>query len=184
MLGRHNQENVLFACTAAAALGVSAASAAASLPHFMGLEHRMERVGSLAGRLWINDSKATNVHASQAAVSSMEMPYVLILGGSDKGERFKQLRFGVQPPKAIVAYGETAEYIMADLTDFQPVAVAEFHAACRRAHELAAPGEAVLLSPACASFDQFSNFGARGKAFKQLFVQLHTSHRKGVPHAN
>jgi len=166
LLGRHNQENVLFACVAVASLGVPDTSVAASLPGFKGLEHRMERVGTVAGRLWINDSKATNVHACQAAVRSMDMPYVLIMGGCDKGERFDSLGFGDRPPRAIVAYGATAPAIVEDLARFKPEQVHLFRDACLRAQALAAPGEAVLLSPACASLDQFDNFGQRCKGFR------------------
>ncbi|CAM2006224.1 UDP-N-acetylmuramoyl-L-alanine--D-glutamate ligase [Acanthopleuribacter pedis] len=170
-----NRTNALFACVVARALGLDGASIRAALASFAGLEHRMERVGTVANRLWINDTKATNVHAAQAGIDAMQGKYVLILGGSDKGERFDGLKLAQNPPQHIVAYGETAPSICADLADFQPVRVDAFDAACREAHRLAAPDSVVLLSPACASFDQFQSFVHRGLRFKQLFSQIDSS---------
>ena len=172
LMGRHNRENILFACVIARELGLSAAQVETSLAGFRGLEHRMEWVGEHQGRLWINDSKATNLHACQAAVTAMVRPYVLIMGGCDKGDRFSQLSLAGNPPLAIVAYGDTAGKICEDLADYQPRKVVGFEHACGLAHDLAGEGGAVLLAPACASFDQFANFGERGKAFKLLFKTM------------
>ena len=170
LIGRHNRRNALFAAAAAALEGLESPAIAAAFASFKGLEHRMEAVGEWEGRLWINDSKATNTHATQAAVNAMEQPYVLILGGCDKGERFN---LNLSPaPRAIVAYGETAALVLEDLADHDPIHVHDFSAACRRAHQLAQPGDAVLLAPACASFDQFPNFMARGHRFKEIFREL------------
>jgi len=175
LLGEHNRSNALFACAAAAAFGVEGAAASTALAEFRGLEHRMERVGEADGRLWINDSKATNCHAAQAAIDGMDRPYALIMGGSDKGERFTALDFSARPPQAIVAYGETAPKIRQDLAAREPVHEPDFRQACLAAHRLAPPHGAVLLAPACASFDQFPNFKARGAAFKQLFQEVASS---------
>ncbi len=171
LLGRHNHANVLFACAAVAFLGMSADEVAAVLPSFKGLEHRMEPVGTYQGRLWINDSKATNGHACQAAVDALDQPYVLVMGGSDKGERFGALDLTRNPPRAIVAYGQTAPMILEDLASYGPEHVHLFREAVLRAHQLAEPGWAVLLSPACASFDQFDNYGHRGRVFRALFKE-------------
>lgn len=171
ILGKHNRANTLFACAVAHHLGVPAATVSKVLPDFNGLEHRMEVVGTWQGRLWINDTKATNVHAAQAAVDALDQPYVLILGGCDKGERFKHLSLTDNPPLAIVAYGETAPKIIEDLQPRPIEHVHLFKDAVLRGHELAGEGAALLLAPACASFDQFENFAMRGKVFKQIFKE-------------
>lgn len=171
LLGLHNRTNALFAMAALARLGVAADLVAEALPHFTGLEHRLETVGELAGRIWINDTKATNVHAAGAVIDAMERDYVLILGGYDKGEDFGALTFD-REPVATVAYGDTAARIQAALPHLHIEIVPEFAAACRRAHQLAQPGQIVLLAPACASFDQFDNYTLRGHAFKALFREM------------
>lgn len=170
LLAGPNRNNALFACAVARELGLEPAAIRAGLASFQGLAHRMERLGLWQDRLWINDSKATNVHAAQAGIDAQSGKYVLILGGSDKGERFDGLKLAQNPPQHIVAYGETAPKICADLAGFNPVRVDAFDAACFEAHRLAQPGEVVLLSPACASFDQFQSFAHRGDRFKQLFA--------------
>lgn len=172
LLGDHNRQNALFSCLAATYFGLSSDQVAQAIATFQGLPHRLERLGEWEGRIWINDSKATNVHATQAAVTAMEQPYVLILGGCDKGERFDSLNLETRPPKAIVAYGETGPAICQDLAAFKPVYIADFEAACRQAHQLASSGDAVLLAPACASFDQFTSYTHRGDSFRNLFHQL------------
>ena len=170
--GIHNLTNTLFACIVADRLGLSADQVAASLPSFRGLEHRMEAVGEFEGRRWINDTKATNVHACQAAIDAMDEPYVLILGGCDKGDRFHELDFSRHRPRALITYGDTAPKIQEDLQYLDPIHIHAFKDACLEAHRRAEPGDVVLLAPACASFDQFDNFAARGTYFKQLFREL------------
>lgn len=172
LLGGHNDMNALYACLAAVYFGLSAKQVTQAMKDFRGLPHRLERLGECKGRLWINDSKATNVHATQAAVAAMRQPYVLILGGCDKGERFSELELDQNPPKAIVAYGETGPVICEDLAWAKPHLVPSFEEACIQAHQLAGAGDAVLLAPACASFDQFKSFTHRGEAFRHLFQQL------------
>ena len=172
LLGAHNRLNGLFTCVAAWRMGVPAEVAAQALQSFRALEHRLESVGFYEGRHWINDSKATNGQATQAAVDAMVGPYALILGGCDKGERFRDLDFSRNSPKAVVAYGETAPLICEDLAFLHPVHVHRFEDACLKAHELAGSGSAVLLAPACASFDQFGNFAERGTAFKAIFRRM------------
>ena len=170
--GSHNRTNALFACAVAEWLGVSQQDAARAMSSFPGLEHRMEIVGMVEGRHWINDSKATNVHATQAALASMTGDYVLILGGCDKGERFESLDFSGRPPKAVIAYGETAPLIAEDLAAFGVIQIPRFEDACRRGHRLAGSGGTLLLAPACASFDQFENYTERGRSFKNLFSRI------------
>ncbi|HEY0780073.1 MAG TPA: UDP-N-acetylmuramoyl-L-alanine--D-glutamate ligase [Gemmatirosa sp.] len=176
LLGDHNVANAL-----AAALAVSVADAAHrtsdararmadALRTFRALPNRMEVVGTFAGVTWINDSKATNVSSTRVALDGMRQPYVLLLGGRHKGEPYTMLaepfaRHG----RAILAYGEAAPIVAQDLDGLAPVEVlgSDFDAVCARARALAAPGEAVLLSPACSSFDMFANYEARGIAFRE-----------------
>jgi len=172
LLGTHNLTNLLFACVAAKACGVAAEKIGRYLSSFQGLEHRLEVVGQYQGRTWINDSKATNTASTQVAVAAMSEPYVLILGGSDKGADFSELDLATNPPIKIVAYGDTAPKIARDLENHSPQIVGNFGEACLEAHDAGSQGCIVLLSPACASFDQFTNYMERGRAFKAVFRDL------------
>jgi UDP-N-acetylmuramoylalanine--D-glutamate ligase len=144
---------------------------AGALRAFRALPNRMEVVGRFGGVTWINDSKATNVSSTLVAVAGMRQPYVLLLGGRHKGEPYTALaepfaRYG----RGVLAYGEAAPTIARDLGGLAPVEVlgADFAEVCARARALARPGDAVLLSPACSSFDMFVNYEARGAAFRAL----------------
>jgi UDP-N-acetylmuramoylalanine--D-glutamate ligase len=120
--------------------------------------------------LWINDSKATNVSAARVALQAMTRPYVVIMGGHPKGESFTPLAGAIgERCRAAVAYGEAAPAIERELSGAVELeTVSSFDDAVRRAAELARPGDAVLLSPACASFDQFSSYVERGERFRNL----------------
>ena len=138
------------------------------------LHHRLESVGVLAGVEWINDSKATNVSSTLVAVQGMRRPYVLLLGGRHKGEPYTALaepfrRFG----KRVLAYGEAAPIIERDLGALVPVERmgSAFDEVVARARALTEPGDAVLLSPACSSYDMFNNYEERGAAFRQLAAE-------------
>lgn len=172
LLGQHNLSNLLFSCVAAKAVGIDAERVREALGSFRGLEHRLEIVGQHDGRTWINDSKATNIASTQVAVAAMAESYVLILGGSDKGADFSELDLSQNPPTHIVAYGQTAPKIARDLAPYAPRIVADFGEACRTAHALGQAGSTILLSPACASFDQFANFMERGRTFKSIFRDM------------
>ena len=168
LLGDHNVANALAAALAVRAAGVASRAVAAGLETFAAPPHRLEPVGTVDGVQWINDSKATNVAATAVALRAMIRPYVLILGGRPKGERFDVLEPGTRC-RGVVAYGEAADRIFEELGPAVPVQVVEgFDAAVARARDLATPGDAVLLSPACASFDQFGGFAERGQRFRQL----------------
>jgi UDP-N-acetylmuramoylalanine--D-glutamate ligase len=180
LLGDHNVANAL-----AAALAVSVAddahatpearrAIAAGLGSFHALSHRLEPVGEFGGVLWVNDSKATNVSSTLVAVDGMTRPYVLLLGGRHKGEPYTALaapfeRLG----KRVLAYGEAAPLIERDLGPLVPVERLgrSFEEVIARARALAAPGDAVLLSPACSSFDMFANYEERGATFRRLAVE-------------
>jgi UDP-N-acetylmuramoylalanine--D-glutamate ligase len=170
LLGQHNVANALAAALAAASAGVPRESIARALRGFRGLPHRLESVGEVRGVRWINDSKATNVASTLVALRAVERPFVLIAGGRHKGEPYTPLGSALTGRcRAIVAYGEARALIRADLSPYAPVEEVErFDAAVARAAGLARSGEAVLLSPACSSYDQFNNYEERGARFRRL----------------
>jgi len=170
LLGDHNVQNALAAALAARAAGAHPEAIAAGLRTFGGLPHRLESVRETGGVLWINDSKATNVSSTAVAARAMERPFVLIMGGRHKGEPYTALAALLAPScRAVVAYGEAAPLVSADLAAAVPVqVVVPFADAVAQAGRLARRGDAVLLSPACSSFDQFPNYEARGVAFRTL----------------
>jgi UDP-N-acetylmuramoylalanine--D-glutamate ligase len=140
---------------------------------FRALEHRIEIVGERDGVLWINDSKSTNVASTLMALRGMQRPTILLLGGRHKGEPYtglaEELRRTV---RAVIAYGEAAPIIAGDLEGVVSVTCAgsSFEAVIREARRAAKPGDAVLLSPACSSYDMFENYEQRGTLFKQLAI--------------
>ena len=174
LLGRHNVANALAAALAADAAGVPREAIAGALRGFRGLPHRLELVGEVRGVRWINDSKATNVSSTLVALQAMERPFVLIAGGRHKGEPYTPLGPRLEGGcRAIVAYGEARLLIVADLAAYAPVETVErFDAAVARAAALARAGDAVLLSPACSSYDQFANYEERGARFSRLVEGL------------
>jgi UDP-N-acetylmuramoylalanine--D-glutamate ligase len=169
LLGDHNVANALMAAAAAHAAGVGVDRLAAGLRTFRPLGHRLEPVAEVAGVLWINDSKATNVASTRVAVEAMERPFVLLLGGRHKGESYTSLAPLLRGAcRGVVAYGEAEPLIVQDLGATVPVrpAGSEWRDVIAAARELAHPGDAVLLSPACSSFDMFANYGERGDRFR------------------
>ncbi len=171
ILGVHNRANALAAALAATLAGVAVGPVREGLRTFAGLEHRMEVVGERDGILWINDSKATNVASALVSLRSMTRPTVLLLGGRHKGEPYTSLLPALRDhARAVVAYGEAAGEVATDLGDAVPVERVEgsFANVVERAARLARPGDAVLLAPACASYDMFENYEERGRRFKAL----------------
>ena len=170
--GDHNISNALAAAAAAHALGVSAPDLRAGLRSFKAIEHRLEPVGCVAGVEWFNDSKATNPDAVFKAIDAFaEEPMVLLLGGRNKGNDFRALaERAAGRAKAVVVFGESR----VDLTHaFEGRAIVVVEAvslvdAVGAACELAIPGDVVVLSPACASFDEFTSYEHRGQVFKSL----------------
>ncbi len=168
LLGDHNVANALAAALASLATGLPLDAVARGLETFTAPPHRLEIVRTVNGVRWINDSKATNVSAASVALSAMTQPYVLVLGGRAKGERFDALDPGPLC-RAIVVYGEATDRIVGELVANVSVDVIErFDEAVRHAGALASPGDVVLLSPACASFDQFGSFADRGDRFRDI----------------
>ncbi|HYR09166.1 MAG TPA: UDP-N-acetylmuramoyl-L-alanine--D-glutamate ligase, partial [Longimicrobium sp.] len=172
ILGPHNVANALAASLAARLAGASIGGIASGLRSFQAPAHRLEPVVEKDGVLWINDSKATNIASTRVAVRGMTRPTILLLGGKHKGEPYTELLPDLEAGnvKAILAYGEAAEMIVADLRGKAPVERVDgsFDNVVDRARQVARPGDAVLLSPACSSFDMFRNYEERGKRFAQL----------------
>ncbi len=166
--GRHNAVNALAALALGEAAGFSADAMRHGLATFGGLPHRLETLGERQGRLWVNDSKATNVGAAVAAIQSMTAPVVLLAGGDGKGQVFAPLAQAMAPRgRAVVAYGRDGDRIAAAFGDQLPVQrVDDLDAAVAAAHALSQAGDAVLLAPACASLDQFADYRARGERFR------------------
>jgi UDP-N-acetylmuramoylalanine--D-glutamate ligase len=178
--GRHNVANALAASLAAMIADESHRTASArekiaeGLRTFQALKHRMEPVGEYGGVLWINDSKATNVSSTLVALEGMTRPYVLLLGGRHKGEPYTALAEPFRRKgKVILAYGEAGPIVEQDLGGLVPVERlgSSFEDVMTRARELTAPGDAVLLSPACSSYDMFRNYEERGADFRRLAAQ-------------
>ncbi len=161
-----NLINALASVAAAAAAGVPADALAMGLKDFRGLPHRHQPVGRRGGVVFIDDSKATNVHAVCGGLAGWQGQVVLIVGGSGKGEDYAPLREVMGPVRHVVAIGQEGPAIAAVLRDLVPVtAAASMDEAVAKAADLAEPDAAVLLSPACASFDMFANYHQRGEAF-------------------
>jgi len=168
--GEHNLENAMGAAAAARASGVSDEAVAAALRGFAGVPHRLEEVASVNGVLYVNDSKATNVSSALRGIEAFDGGVHAILGGSLKGGGFEGLREAVAS-RAVAAYliGEAADRLAADLEGTVPLhRSGDLTTAVRDAAAAARPGEVVLLSPACASFDQFRDYEERGSAFRSL----------------
>ena len=169
--GDHNRENAAAATAAARAAGIADDAIAEGLRTFPGVPHRLEVVGERGGVLYVNDSKATNVAAARRGLAAYaDEPVHLILGGSLKGEDFAPIATAIGPGvRSIHLIGEAAEPLaeVVDGHDDKTLERAVGHAA-----SLAHPGDVVLLSPACASYDQFENFEQRGEAFRALVERL------------
>ena len=172
--GPHNRENVLAATAAARLLGVAPSRIRASVRGFRGLEHRLERVATIRGVSFVNDSKATTVDAALKALASFTRPVVLILGGKDKGSDFHPLRRAVRRGvKTVVLVGAAREKIRAALAGTVPLLEAgTYPEVVRTAYAAAAPGDIVLLAPACTSWDMFRDFEERGRVFKREVRRL------------
>ncbi len=174
MRGSHNVANALAALAIVEPLVVDLAPAVAVLKHFKGLANRCEYVASIEGATYINDSKATNVAATVAALQGFDGAIILIAGGQSKGADFEQLRQHIPGKvKAIIVIGEAAEQLTEQLGDLCPVKrCRSMREAVQQAGSMTAVGDTVLLSPACSSLDMFANYEARGAAFKEAAAEL------------
>ncbi|MGB1841250.1 MAG: UDP-N-acetylmuramoyl-L-alanine--D-glutamate ligase [Longimicrobiales bacterium] len=189
LLGAHNVENALTAALTARLAGAGPGGITAGLGSARALPHRLEPVAEQDDVLWINDSKATNVAATLSALTSLDRPVVLLLGGKDKGEDFGQLADAVRAhARAVIAYGAAGSRALDELGSALGIAVhtetdavdgsaqtptlslveGSLDEVVARARFLAEPGHAVLLSPACSSFDMYESYEHRGRHFTRL----------------
>ncbi|HZO34848.1 MAG TPA: UDP-N-acetylmuramoyl-L-alanine--D-glutamate ligase [Gaiellaceae bacterium] len=168
--GPHNRENAAAAAAAARAAGMGEEAIAAGLRSFPGVPHRLEQVGERDGVRYVNDSKATNVAAARRGLAAYaDEPLHLILGGSLKGEDFAPLAAAVGPNvRSVHLIGEAARQLAEALTGREIFTDGDLEHAVAHAARLAEPGDVVLLSPACASYDQFENYERRGDRFREL----------------
>ena len=174
LLGPHLVNDVMAAATVALLAGVTSTAMTAAVDGFHGLEHAMELVAELDGVRFVNDSKATNVESALRSIESFDRDLVVIMGGRFKGGDLRLLREPLRSrARAIVAIGESKTLFRQALADVVPVEeAAPFAEAVVRAYELAKPSGAVLLAPACASFDMFRDYAERGRAFKEEVAKL------------
>ncbi|MDB4907532.1 MAG: UDP-N-acetylmuramoylalanine--D-glutamate ligase [Gemmatimonadetes bacterium] len=181
LLGDHNVANALAACLAVMLADEhhrtpeSIERMAKALRSFRALEHRIETVGEWNGVQWINDSKSTNIASTLVALRGMHAPTILLLGGKHKGEPYTALiDEAKRTVKRVIAYGEAMPLIAADLEGSVEVvrAGSDFEAVVRAARDAAVPGDVVLLSPACSSYDMFDHYEHRGAEFKRIAAAI------------
>ena len=174
LIGKHNYENIMAAIMVVKELGVSNESIVSLLKEFGGVEHRIEYVRELNKRRFYNDSKATNIKATQIALSSFKTPVVLLLGGMERGQDFNELKEYLSCVKLIVTYGECKKRIeeFANSLSIDVKVVDFLENAVNVAYELSVEGDTILLSPAAASWDQYKCFEDRGNEFKKVVNDL------------
>lgn len=173
--GKHNQYNTMAAAVASSVVGIRKEKIRDAVASFESLEHRMEKVATIRGVEFINDSKATNVNSAWFALESMEKPVVLILGGVDKGNDYELIKDMVaEKVKAIVCMGLDNSKIHEAFSEVveRIVDASSADEAVKKAYALSIKGDLVLLSPACASFDLFKNYEDRGEQFKKAVKEL------------
>ncbi|HEM60831.1 MAG TPA: UDP-N-acetylmuramoyl-L-alanine--D-glutamate ligase, partial [Chloroflexi bacterium] len=186
--GPHNQENVLAACAIAAALGVESQAMRAAVLGFRGVEHRLEPVGEIDGVRYFDDSIATSPDRTMAALNSFSEPIVLLAGGREKHLPLEPLaRVILSKVKALVLFGEAAPLLEKAVHDAQAEKPAtnlsilrsrDMSEAVDLAARVAEQGDVVLLSPACASFDMYSDYAQRGDHFQSLVREMARSRRQ------
>ena len=169
--GMHNYENIMCAILVMKELGISNQIICDELKEFTGVEHRIEFVKELNNRKFYNDSKATNTVSTKIALDSFNTPTILIMGGLDRGHSFDELDDHLKNVKYIICYGQTKERIKA-WSKVDCKVVENLEEATKKAYELSEPGDTILLSPACASWDQFNSFEERGTLFKEVINKL------------
>jgi UDP-N-acetylmuramoylalanine--D-glutamate ligase len=174
LLGDHNVANALAAALAVHEAGVPPVRLAEGLRSFQALPHRLELVRDVASVRWINDSKATNIASTVVAVEAMDRPFVLLLGGRHKGEPYTRLAPLLKDRcRLVIAYGESGSLVEQDLRGQVPLERGTtFADVIARARRAARPGDAVLLSPACSSYDMFKNYEERGAIFRRLVEEM------------
>lgn len=174
IIGPHNLQNIMGAILASKICGCAHKSIITALEGFLGLEHRLEFVRMLGNIAFYNDSKATNVDSVIRALESFTRPIILIAGGRDKGGDYSPLRDPIKERvRLLILLGEAKEKLSQHLGDLVPtIAVRTLEEAVRTAYSEAEPGDIVLLSPACSSFDMFNDYKERGNVFKDVVRSL------------
>lgn len=181
LFGLHNQENVMAASLVGHLFSLPLTQIKKSIQSFQGLEHRLEKVTTIKGVAFYNDSKATNVDAALKSIQSFDQQIILIAGGKDKGGDFEKLKMPVEERvKKIILLGEAKEKLKKVLRNTVSMEEASsMEEAVSRGFLEASPGDVVLLAPACTSFDMFQNFEERGRIFKQAVFELKRRQEKG-----
>lgn len=174
LVGMHNYQNIMCAISVAKELGIENSSICEVLETFIGVEHRLEFVKRINGRDFYNDSKATNNKSTEIALSSFTRPTILLLGGLDRGQSFEELYDYMKNVKSIVTYGETKEKIkgFALTHNIDCTVVNTLEEATTLAYNLSEENDVILLSPACASWDQYKKFEDRGDDFKRVVNEI------------
>src|SRR5690625_2762689 len=174
LVGEHNLENILAAVAAAIISGASQNGIKKVLTTFSGVKHRLQFIRNHHGRLFYNDSKATNILATQKALASFKQPVILLAGGLDRGNEFTDLIPYLTWVKMLVAFGETREKLKqtAESADIEVIMTENIQQAVEEAYKLSEEGDVILLSPACASWDQYRTFEERGDMFIQAVHTL------------
>ena len=172
--GKHNLSNLLASATVAKLMNVDDKIIINTMKNFSGIDHRLQIIKEINEVTYVNDSKATNIHSVIVAINSFETPIILLLGGKNKNSDFRLLLpHTKRHVKHIVSYGEAGGEIAAAIGDAVRLNyVSSLSEAVASAHNLASPGDIVLMSPGCASFDQFNNFEERGEKFISLVNNL------------
>ena len=178
MIGQHNRQNARFAAAAALAMGIESEAIATAISSFVGVPHRLERIAEIGGVAYVNDSKATNVAAAVAALESFDGGVHAIMGGSLKGADFTPLAGPVaERCSAVYLTGPAAEPIAAAIgpAGVSTLRCAGLREAINEAAQAADAGSTVLLVPACASFDAYRDYEARGDHFRELVHVIEAS---------
>lgn len=172
--GKHNYQNIMGAIIAVKKYGVTDEVIQKVLKEFKGVEHRLEYVGTINGVTYYNDSKATNCVSTITALNSFDKPTILLLGGYDRGHSFHDLDDSMKNVKCVVCFGETKNRIEEFCNDLNIKCYKNdtLKEAMNVVKDICAPGDVVLLSPACASWDQYDRFEDRGDEFKKLVREI------------
>lgn len=172
--GNHNYENVMCAIMIAKELGISNEIMCKAISEFTGVEHRIEYVRTFEGKDFYNDSKATNITATQIALSAFKKPTIILLGGQERTQNFLDLKDYMKNTKAVVCYGECKERCkkQIDSLGIKCTMVDTLKEALEVANKESVSGDVILLSPASASWDQYAKFEDRGDEFKKLVKEL------------
>ena len=172
--GKHNYENIMCAIMIAKELNIPNDIIISTIKEFSGVEHRIEYSGTINGVQYYNDSKATNVTSTQIALSAFKQPTILLLGGLDRGHSFNDLANYMNNVKLVISFGQTNKRIkeFCDSINIKCIVKETLKEALLEAHKNSTNGDVVLLSPACASWDQYKCFEDRGTEFKNIVKEL------------